>query len=126
MAHHCIVVGAGDRHDERDRAEVDKIRNVNFKMSAEILALVIAALEKQEKVPQIDLAPGAIYGAVDSFVAKRLWDTKDTDSCRPLDQDTIVRIEDDLKRKGPEIMAAEARTSRVSADGPLLIYRQSF
>lgn len=126
VAHHCIVVGAEHKHDKRDRAEVEKVRKIDFDMSADILALVIAALEKQKKVPPINLAPSAIYGAVDSFVAERLWNTKEPESCKPLEPEKIAKIEEDLKDKGPQVMAAEARTRRERGDGPFLIYRQSF
>ena len=44
VAHHCIRHGLEDRHDPRDRDEVETVRKVDFPLSADILAGVIQAL----------------------------------------------------------------------------------
>ena len=121
VAHHCIRHGLEDRHDPRDRDEVETVRKVDFPLSADILAGVIQALVKQEKVPSRPLAPDAIYTAVDSAVARRLWNNPDPGSCRPVEQDVIAEIESKLRRDKSRRLAAEP-----DVDGPVLIYEQSF
>jgi hypothetical protein len=68
-ARHCLVDGHTDK-------KYDRVRDVDFDESAEILNEAISALVNQRLVKQDDLAIGAITGAVDSFVARNLWDEK--------------------------------------------------
>ncbi|RCW86156.1 hypothetical protein [Phyllobacterium bourgognense] len=80
-ARHCIV-------DGEDNARFDQVRGVTFRDSAEILGEAIHALIAEKRVQSNDLAAGAVTTAVDSFVAKRLWD--ETGACK----DLIVKPED--------------------------------
>jgi len=68
-ARHCIVDGTSS-------AQYDRVRDVDFGDSAVILAEAIRALVEAHKVQPNDLAGGAITTAVDSAVARQLWDTK--------------------------------------------------
>jgi hypothetical protein len=121
IAHHCIVNNHIERHDKRDLDEVEKVRKVDFKLSADLLAAVIQALVLQNKVPKRDFAPKAIYTAVDSSIAKRLWDSKDPNSCRPPDPEVVRQIEERLNL-GARIAAVPPATG----EGPVLIYQQKF
>lgn len=67
VGRHCLVDGeAGTRFDE--------IRDVNFDDSATILAEAIQALVVSKQVKRNDIAGEAITGAVDSIIARNLWD----------------------------------------------------
>jgi hypothetical protein len=121
VAHHCIVHDRVDKHDRRDREEVETVRKVDFGMSADILASVIQALVKQKKVPENALAPGAIYAGVDSVVARNLWDSRNPKSCDPPDAEVIRDIEDKL-RDGARRAALPSPGDRP----PLLVYQQDF
>jgi hypothetical protein len=69
VGRHCLVDGeTGTRFDE--------IRDVNFKDSATILAEAIQALFVSKQVSRKDIAGETITSAVDSFVAKNMWDQK--------------------------------------------------
>lgn len=120
-AHRCVEANTVDMLDERDREEAQRVRNMDFAMSADILAAVVFALAKQEKVPRRGLAPNAIYTGVDSMVAKRLWDSG---PCAPVDAKYIAEIERDLRRKSFESLAVEP--ARTPEDGPVLVYQQAF
>ncbi|CAN7221006.1 hypothetical protein LJR231_000715 [Phyllobacterium sp. LjRoot231] len=96
-ARHCIV-------DGEDNPRFDQVRDVTFRDSAEILGEAIHGLIAEKRVQPNDLAGGAITTAVDSVVAKRLWD--ETGACK----DLIVKPED--------VAAAEAAipgSSRLAA-----------
>lgn len=121
VAHHCIVHDRVDSHDRRDRPEVETVRAIDFAMSADILASVIQALVKQERVPKNALAPGAIYAGVDSIVAKNLWDSRDPKSCDPPAAEVIRDIEDKLRRG-----TMRAALPSPGDKPPLLIYQQDF
>jgi len=121
IAHHCIVTEREDRLDGRDKQELETVRNVDFQISADILAGVIQALANENKVPKRNLAPKAIYGAVGSSVAKRLWDSSDPNRCRPVEQEELARIEAMLRRG---IRVAEA--PRPEARPPVLVFQQAF
>jgi hypothetical protein len=99
VTHHCIEHNGLDKHDERDRMDAELVRKIDFRTSADILAGVIQALEKQDKVPKRPLAPGAIYIAVDSIVAKNVWDNRDPESCRPVEQEKLENIAHKLSSK---------------------------
>ncbi|ODT07850.1 MAG: hypothetical protein ABS58_05180 [Mesorhizobium sp. SCN 65-20] len=120
IARHCILNNRVELHDRRDRAEVDKVRNVDFQLSADMLASVIQALVKQEKVPARGFAPSAIYGAVESGVARRLWDSRDPASCSPPSREVIAEIERKI-RAGVERAVLPDTTG-----GPVLVYQQRF
>ncbi len=68
-ARHCIV-------DGETNARFDQVRDVTFKDSAEILGEAIQGLIADERVQPNDLAGSAITTAVDSAIARRLWDEK--------------------------------------------------
>jgi hypothetical protein len=69
VAHHCIV-------DGQDSPRFDQVRAVDFENSAEILGEAIQALIAERKVQPNDLAGTVITGAVDSAIAKNLWDAR--------------------------------------------------
>jgi hypothetical protein len=119
IAHHCILNGHTERHDKRDRNEVGKVEQVDFQLSADLLAAVIQALVAQNKVPKRDFAPKAIYTAVDSTIAKNLWDSRNPDSCRPPDEKVVKQIEERLHAR---IALAPSEVKH----GPVLIYQQRF
>jgi hypothetical protein len=121
VAHHCIEHNGLDKHDERDRMDAELVRKIDFRTSADILAGVIQALEKQDKVPKRPLAPGAIYTAVDSIVAKNVWDNRDPESCRPVEQEKLENIADKLSSKSFRI-----ETVQPGAPPPVLVYQQAF
>lgn len=121
VAHHCIVHDLVESLDERDHKEAETVRNVDFPLSADILAGVIQALEMQEKVPERALAPEAIYGAVDSAIARRIWDNPNPKSCDPVDPKTIAEIE---RAIGLGVMRAEA--AEPGAPPPTLVFQQDF
>lgn len=120
VVHHCIVhEGTGNlRRTTPDQIELAE--QVDFPTSADILAGVIRALAKQEWVPQRALAPDAIYTAVDSVIAKRLWDSRDPKSCNAPTEEQISKIETDLGRtKGLfEVPVGEAEFT--------IVYDQTF
>ncbi|MBZ9657285.1 hypothetical protein [Phyllobacterium lublinensis] len=68
-ARHCIV-------DGESNARFDQVRDVTFKDSAEILGEAIQGLIADERVQPNDLAGNAITTAVDSAIARRLWDER--------------------------------------------------
>lgn len=120
-ARHCLLNDGVDRFDRRDRAEAKRLEDVDFQLSADILAAVIQALVKQNKVPARGFAPAAIYGAVESGVAKSIWDNRNPDSCKPPAASVIKEIEDRLRGK-----RVEALVPGQPGDGPVLIYQQRF
>ena len=121
IAHHCIANNHVERHDPRDRDEVETVRKVDFAMSADILAAVIQALVKQNKVPARGFAPKAIYTAVDSIVAKNLWDSRDPESCHPVEPEKIREIEEVL-RQGIRVETVP----QPGAKKPVLVFQQEF
>lgn len=72
VGHHCLV-------DGEPGSRFDQIRDVNFDDSATILAEAIQALVASNQVKRNDVAGETISGAVDSIVAKNLWD--ETGAC---------------------------------------------
>lgn len=68
-ARHCLV-------DGRNEPQYDQLRNVTFEDSARILAESIRGLVDARKVRRNDAAGATITGAVDSFVAREMWDRK--------------------------------------------------
>lgn len=66
-ARHCIVDGLKD-------SRYDDVAKIKFNESALILAEVIKTLVVAKQVPKNDFAMFAISNAVDSPVAKSLWD----------------------------------------------------
>jgi len=121
VARHCLLNDLVDRHDPRDRADVEKLRSVDFKLSADILAAVIQALVKQNKVPERGFAPAAIYTAVESRIARNLWDSRDPGSCSPPPQKVVKDIENRLR--AGTLKAAGPPTD---GSGPVLVYQQQF
>lgn len=68
VGRHCLVDG------EAGKTRFDQIRDVNFDDSATILAEAIQALVASNQVKRNDIAGETITGAVDSIVARNLWD----------------------------------------------------
>jgi hypothetical protein len=64
--------------DGEPDSRFDQIRYVNIDDSASILGEAIQALVKSNKVQPNDVAGTTITGAVDSVVAKNLWDETGT------------------------------------------------
>lgn len=69
IAHHCLLDGSTENR-------FDQVRGVEFDDSAAILGEAIKALIKARQVAPDDVAPSAITAAVESVVAKNLWDEK--------------------------------------------------
>jgi hypothetical protein len=67
VARHCLVDGEAD-------PRFNQVRDVDFDDSATILAEAIRALVASQQVQPNDLAGETITTAVDSVVAKELWD----------------------------------------------------
>jgi hypothetical protein len=120
-AHHCIETGQRDRLDKRDEVETAKVEQVDFPASADILAGVISALVVEDRVPKRPLAPGAIYTAVDSVVAKNIWEDKDPDSCKPVSEKDLEEIESSLKRGALRTLGVVE-----GATPPVLVFQQEF
>ncbi len=72
---HCIVDGQDDKR-------FNDIRNISFDQSALILAEAIRTLVDYGQVPQQIFAADVISNAVDTTVARQLWDQ--TGACRPV------------------------------------------
>ncbi len=68
-AHHCIV-------DGNDSARYDEVRDVTFDDSAAILGEAVRGLVQTHQVKPNDVAGTSITTAVDSSVARDLWDTR--------------------------------------------------
>jgi hypothetical protein len=124
-AHHCIVHARTDLLDPDDRDEADKVRKVSFPASADILAGVIEVLIRQKVVPRHGAAPRAIYSAVDSVIAKGLWDSRDPASCRQPTDVEVAKI-----RRAIDYQQRLAAGSRFAAppkppkDAAVMVYRQ--
>ncbi|MER8632285.1 hypothetical protein NKH55_21255 [Mesorhizobium opportunistum] len=69
IAHHCIVDGSTEKR-------FDQVRGVEFDDSAAILGEAIKALIATRQVAPNDVAPSPITAAVESGIAKNLWDEK--------------------------------------------------
>ncbi len=120
--HHCI--DQLEDLDPRDRPQAELVRKIDFPLSADLLATSIAALIAQEKVPKRDFAPKAIYGAVESVVARNIWDAPVTKSCKPVPAAKVAEIEQALASKTAfrTLRAGEAPTP----GAPVLVYQQQF
>lgn len=125
VAHHCIVTKQEAKlADYGD--EVAKVRNVDFKASADMLAAVIQALIEQDKVPRHGNAPEAIYSGVDSFVARNLWDTKDPDSCEKVSDADLDKIRKALQQRSTLSLSTAQRIAPQPGNQPVLVYQQQF
>jgi len=122
-AHHCIVTMQEDKLDLRDHAEVELVKKVDFQASANILGSIVATLIADQTVPPHGIAPKAIYTAVDSFVARRLWDSKDPKSCVTVSASQLESIRRQIDRE-PDLKALQAAPFR--AGEPHLILQQKF
>ena len=119
-AHHCIVTEQRDLLDKRDEDETAKVEQVDFPASADILAGVISALVLEKRVPPRAVAPGAIYSAVDSFVARNIWNDRDPGSCKPVSDDDLKKIESAVARGALKTLTIE------NATPPVLVFQQEF
>jgi hypothetical protein len=79
MIHDWLFVGRHCLVDGEPGSRFDQIRDVGFDDSATILAEAIQALVASNQVKANDVAGETISGAVDSFVAKNIWD--ETGAC---------------------------------------------
>ncbi|MER9426835.1 hypothetical protein NKI88_31180 [Mesorhizobium sp. M0317] len=119
-ARHCLGTGQSDRLDDRDELEAEKVKKIDFPTSADILAGVIGALVVEKRVPPRAVAPGAIYTAVDSFVARRIWDDEDPDTCKPVSEKHLKAIEAAISNKRLAISGIEGQ------EPPVLVFQQTF
>ena len=83
----------------------------------------IQALVAQDKVPKRDFAPKAIYTAVDSGIARNLWDSHDPNGCNLPSKQVLKDIHDKLSASRNKVLLAlpgetEGRTT--------LVYQQKF
>jgi hypothetical protein len=123
IARHCNKTGQTGRFDERDRKEARKVESVDFQLSADVLAAVIQALVAQDKVPKHDFAPKAIYTAVDSGIARNLWNSDDPDGCKLPSEKVLKDIHDKLAAAGNR---AFVLVPGQAAGRTTLIYQQKF
>ena len=79
MIHDWLFVGRHCLVDGEPGSRFDQIRDVDFNDSATILAEAIQALVTSNQVKPNDIAGETITGAVDSIVAKNMWD--ETGAC---------------------------------------------
>lgn len=123
IAQHCIQTKQVGRIDEKDAEEARKVEKVDFQLSADLLASVIQALVAQKKVPKRNFAPEAIYTAVNSGIAKNLWDSHDPNGCKIPDKKLIKEIHDKLVAAGGRsiMRLSERETGRT-----VLVYQQKF
>ena len=93
---------------------------MDFPASADILAGVISALVLEKRVPPRAVAPGAIYSAVDSFVARNIWNDRAPGSCKPVSDDDLKKIESAVARGALKTLTIE------NATPPVLVFQQEF
>ena len=102
FARHCIVNG-------KDEPRFDDVRDVNFDESAAILGQVIRTLIDSGQVAKNDLAPPAITGAVDSLVARKLWDSPE--GCVDVTGQDYAAV----KKEFPDVRTARLRSFEMAA-----------
>jgi len=119
-AHHCIETDQRDLLDKRDEEETAKVDRVDFRASADILAGVIAALVLEKRVPPRAVAPGAIYTAVDSVVARNIWEDENPKSCKPVSEKHLAEIERAMRRGALKTLTIQ------DARPPVLVFQQEF
>lgn len=83
VGHHCVVDGKND-------GRFNDVKDIEFHESATILAEVIKTLIETKQVPAHDLAFPAISNAVDSFVARTLWDKQG--ACEVIDPKHLAAV----------------------------------
>jgi hypothetical protein len=76
MIHDWLFVGRHCLVDGEPGSRFDQIRDVDFEDSAAILGEAIQALVVSNQVKPNDVAGQTITGAVDSIVARNLWDER--------------------------------------------------
>jgi len=123
IARHCNRTSQTTRFDERDRKEALKVDAVDFQLSADLLAAVIQALVAQHKVPKRNFAPQAIYGAVESGIARSLWDSDDPKGCKLPSEAVLKDIHDKLASLGNK---AFTMAPGETAGRAMLVYQQRF
>lgn len=119
-ARHCLLTGQKQRLHPRDHEEADKVERIDFPTSADLLAGVIAALVAEERVPERALAPGAIYTAVDSVIARRIWNDENPQTCRPVSKADLDGIEAALRQGRVSVTGVEGMAP------PVLVFQQRY
>lgn len=102
FARHCIASG-------KDGKRFDDVRDVNFDESAAILGQVIRTLIDDGQVTKNDLAPPAVTGAVDSIVARRLWESPE--GCDDVTGADYAAV----KKEFPDVQRARLRAFDLTA-----------
>ncbi|WEX76106.1 DUF1353 domain-containing protein [Sinorhizobium numidicum] len=85
-AHHCIL-------DGEDDARFDDVRHVTFRDSAVVLGEAIRGLVEAGSVRRDDIAGSAITAAVNSAVAKNLWDIRGACVRNKVSADHVAAVE---------------------------------
>ncbi len=119
-ARHCLFTGQSDKLDEKDGEEAGKVEKMDFPDSADILAGVIGALVAEERVPPRAVAPGAIYTAVNSFIARRIWNDDNPKTCMPVSDEHRKEIEAAIRNRRLTVSSIEGRKP------PVLVFQQAF
>ncbi len=102
FARHCILSG-------KNETRFDDVRDVSFDESAAILGQVIRTLIDSGQVARNDIAPPAITGAVDSFVARKLWDSPA--GCVDVTGEDYAAV----KKEFPDVGVARLRSLEMAA-----------
>jgi hypothetical protein len=104
MVHDWIFVGRHCIVDGINTSRFENVKDVTFDESALILAEIIKTLIETNKVPKNQFAFGAISNAVDSFVARGLWDK--TGAC----QENLVSADDAKRVRDAQLGGRNLRT----------------
>lgn len=99
-ARHCLV-------DGDDSPKYNQIRDVDFEESARILNDAISALINQQQVRRNDIAVAAITTAVDSIIARAIWDERGACSALKVKPEHIAAA----RRVIPDIQAFSTNRS---------------
>ena len=93
MIHDWLFVGRHCLVDGEPGSRFDQIRDVDFDDSATILAEAIQALVVSNQVEANDVAGETISAAVDTVIAKNLWDEKGACAESHVDPKLIAKVE---------------------------------
>jgi hypothetical protein len=93
MIHDWLFVGRHCLVDGEPGSRFDQIRDVDFDDSATILAEAIQALVVSNQVKANDIAGETISAAVDTVIAKNLWDEKGACAESHVDPKLIAKVE---------------------------------
>jgi hypothetical protein len=95
--HHCVVDGMND-------GRFDDVKDITFDESALILAEVIKTLIETHTVPKNDAAFDFISNAVDTFVARALWDKQG--ACETIRPEHLAAVQAALGGRRPKSLFA--------------------